>query len=196
MIILMFTLPSCAVLGLSTARQVEKFFLEAEKLERVEAYNAAIEKYKVALKEFKKPGVTLGVRPHIDEDFPVLINRRIARCRLELIQQRFSEAEELYHQKDYNAAIKKYELALKEPEKHGLTFDRLPYISSVYRKPSIEFINYRIASCYLKLAEQSESPNVLYSKAIVYAERAINHLIASENSKKPNHMLHLQRDPK
>ena len=183
MIILVFTLPSCAVLGLSTARQVERLFLEAEALDRVEAYNAAIEKYKVALKEFKKPGVTLGVRPHIDENFPALINRRIARCRFELVQQRFLEAEESYHQKDYHAAIEKYEVALKEPEKHALTFDRLPYIET--DSVTLRFINYRIASCYLKLAEQSENSKVLYSKAIVYAERAINHPSGPEGDKKP-----------
>ncbi len=171
MIILVFTLSSCAMLGLSTARQVERLFLEAQALERVEAYNAATEKYKVALKEFKKPGVTLGIRPHVDENFPALINGSITRCRSKLVEHRFLEAEESYHQKDYGMAIEKYDLALKEPEKHGLTFDHLLYIG---------FINYRIASCYLKLAEQSESPKVLYSKAIVYAEKVINHPIGSE----------------
>ncbi len=170
MIILVFTLPSCAMLGLSTARQVEKLFLEAQALEDLMAYNAAIEKYQIALKEFRKPGVTLGIRPHVNENFPVLLNRSITRCRSKLIEHRFLEAEESYHQKYYGISIEKYELALKEPEKHGLTFDSTRLI----------LINYRIASCYLKLAEQSENPKILYSKAIVYAEKGINHLIGSE----------------
>ena len=86
-LILAFTLCSCAMLGLSTAKKVESFYLEAEALADSGYYNAAIEKYKVALKEFRKPGVTLGLRPHIDDNFPTLVNYKIAVVYSKLAQQ-------------------------------------------------------------------------------------------------------------
>ena len=78
-LVLPFTLSSCATLGfISTAKQVESLFLEAVVLDDSGSYNAAIEKYKVALKEFGKPGVAFGLRPHIDKNFPSLVYYRIA----------------------------------------------------------------------------------------------------------------------
>ena len=93
----MLTLSSCAIL--SSAKRVEGFFLEAEESYRLGDYNTAIKKYKVVLKEFGKPGVTLGLRPHVNKDFPTLVNYRIAVGYSKL-------AEELNEPKVFDLAIK------------------------------------------------------------------------------------------
>ena len=94
-LILTSTLSSCAMLGLSSAKRVEHFFLAAEALYKLESYVGAIKKYKVALQEFEKPGVTLGFRPHIDKNFPILVNHRIAICYSKLAEQS-NRSKELY----------------------------------------------------------------------------------------------------
>ena len=171
MLILVFTLSSCAMLGLSTARQVESIFLEAQALDHSGSYSAAIEKYKEAFKEFNKPGVTLGLRPHIDENFPALLQTRVLRCCSNLVKNLFLQAEDSYHQKDYLTAIKKYKAVVKEPEKYGkINFTRLPNVGENF--PTLTLINFRIASCYSKLAEQSNDSKILYSRAIAYVQLA------------------------
>ena len=171
MLILVFISPSCALLGLSTARQVESIFLEAQALDHSGSYSAAIEKYKEAFKEFNKPGVTLGLRPHIDENFPALLRTRVLRCCSNLVKNLFLQAEDSYHQKDYLTAIKIYKAAVKEPEKYGkINFARLPNVDEDF--PTLTLINFRIASSYSKLAEQSNGSKILYSRAIAYVQLA------------------------
>ena len=170
MLILVFTLPSCASLGLSTARQVESLFLEAQALDHSGYYDAAIEKYKAALEEFRKPGVTLGLRPHIDENFPASINSRIVRCCSNLAKSLFLEAEESYRQRDYLVAITKYKAAVEEPKKYGLAFIRLPNVGADF--PTLVLINFKIANCYSKLAEQSNDSKILYGRALAYVQLA------------------------
>ena len=181
MLIFVFTLSSCAILGLSTTERVQSIFVKAQRFYELEVYDAAIEKYEEALKEFGKPGVTLGRRayPHINENFPTLVNRNIANCRSKLVEQLFLEAEESYHQENYRTIIEKYKDVLKEFKKHKVTFDRFPHIDPE------RFINYRIANSYSKLAGQLGNSEDLYSKAITHAERAANHPISSKSEKLP-----------
>ena len=166
---LAITLSSCGTI-ISSANRVRNLYLEAEALYSSGYYDAAVEKYKVALKEFGKPGVTLGLRPDIDEDFPSLINSRIAICCSYLVKDIFLEAEELYHQRNYIKSIEKYKAAISEPVKYGIPINHLPNIGEGF--PSSALINFRIATCYSKLAEQSDESQVLYSKAVAYIQRA------------------------
>ena len=94
MLILVFTLSSCAII--SSAKRVEDVFSEAEASYRSGDYNAAIKKYNVALEEFGKPGVVLGIRPHIDKNFLTLVNYRIATGYSKLAEQS-DDFQELYN---------------------------------------------------------------------------------------------------
>ena len=164
-----FILYSCAIL--STIKKADSLFLEAEALDHSGSYNAAIDKYKAALKEFRKSGAFHPLRRHIDEDFPVLVNDRIIRCCSKLANSLLLQAEKLYHQENYSEAIKKYKVTIKEPEKHGVPYSRLEDISPDF--PTSMFVNFRIASCYSKLAEQSNDSQILYTNAITYAKKAV-----------------------
>ncbi len=166
-----FILCSCAIPALSTIKKVDRLFSEAEALDHSGSYNAAIDKYKAALKEFRKSGVFQPLRRHLDEGFPVFVNDRIIRCCSKLANSFFLEAEKSYHQENYSEAIKKYKVTIKEPEKHGVPYSRLEDISPDF--PTSMLVNFRIASCYSKLAEQSDDSEILYSNAITYAKKAV-----------------------
>lgn len=199
-LILLFTLSSCAMLGLSTAKKVEATFLAAEKLQRQEHYGPAIEKYLVAREEFGKPGVTIGLRPYIDASFPTLVNRRIGFCYSKAVEQLFLAGEKSYQQMDYEEAIKKYKVALKTSDSLRATCGSLsfgvPYIDQDF--PVLA--NYNIARSYSEFAEQSEDSKVLYSMAIVYASRAATYLNSGQKYKAESYhfwgdLLHKTREP-
>ena len=168
-LIFLFISYSCAIPGLSTIKKVDSLFLEAEALDHSGSYNAAIDKYKAALKEFRKPGAYHSLRRHVDEDFPVLVNDRIIRCCSNFANSLFLEAEKSYHQGDYSESIKKYKATIKEPEKHGVPYSLLQDISTDF--PTSTLVNFRIASCYSKLAEQSDDSEILYTNAITYVKK-------------------------
>ena len=146
-LILMFTLSSCVII--SSAKRVEGFFLAGQELERSGYYDAAVEKYKIALKEFGKPGVSLGVRQAIDEHFPALVNSRIAGCYAKRVEAIFLIAESSHRSGYYDAAIKKYKVALEEFEKPEVTPGIRPHIDENF--PTL--VKLRIAECYVKPAE-------------------------------------------
>ena len=150
------------------AKRVEDIFLAAEELYHSKHYDGAIGKYKIALKEFRKPEVTPGIRPHIDENFPTLVKSRIAKCYVKPAEDFYLEAEALYRSGDYDTAVEKYEAALEEFGKPGVTPEVLPNIDTDF--PAL--VNYNIAKCYSKLAQAPDSKN-FYSKAIVYYELAL-----------------------
>ena len=149
-------------------KRVEDFYLEAEALYRSGNYNAAIEKYKIALEEFGKPGVVLGILPHIDAGFPARVNFGIAKCYFKPVEDFYLEAEALHRSGNYNAAIEKYKIALEEFGKLEVPPEIRPHIDADF--PAL--INYNIASSYSKLAQRPRSKN-LYSKVIVYCELAL-----------------------
>ena len=86
----------------------------------------------------------------------------------EQVESIFLDAEASYSAGSYNAAIEKYQTTLKEFRKPGVALGFRPYINKNF--PTL--INYRIAVCYSKLAEQSDHSKQLYNKAIEYAEKA------------------------
>ena len=147
--ILVSALSSCAMLGISTAKRVEDFYLEAEALYHSGNYNAAIKKYKIALEEFGKPGVGLGIRPHIDAGFPARVNSRITECYVKPVEDFYLGAEALYRLGNYNAAIKKYKIALEEFGKPGVVLGIRPYIDAGFPAR----VNFGIAKCYVKPVE-------------------------------------------
>ena len=143
MLILAFTLSSCALL-FSTAEQVENIFLDAEASYRAGSYNAAIEKYQTTLKEFRKPGVALGVRPHINKNFPTLINYRIAVCYSKLAEQ--SENSERF----YSKAIEYAEKAAMLPfETKSNAHTPTNYNYTIYENSTIPYENYKAQSYQL-----------------------------------------------
>jgi TolA-binding protein/S1-C subfamily serine protease len=143
MLILAFTLSSCALL-FSTAEQVENIFLDAEASYRAGSYNAAIEKYQTTLKEFRKPGVAPGVRPHINKNFPTLINYRIAVCYSKLAEQ--SENSERF----YSKAIEYAEKAAMLPfETKSNAHTPTNYNYTIYENSTIPYENYKAQSYQL-----------------------------------------------
>ena len=195
-ITLAFTLSSCAILNaVKKAKKADSLFSQAEVLEHSRSYEAAIDKYKASLKEFRKSGVPRSLRRHIDADFPVLVNYRIIRCCSNLAKSLFLQAENSYQQGDYSEAIEKYKATIKKPERHGVP---LPNISRNYSEiiekykatikkpeksrvllpnissdlPTLILINFRIANSYSKLAEQSDDSEILYANAIAHAKEA------------------------
>ena len=166
-LIFVSTLSSCAMLGLSSTKRVEDFYLKAEAWYRSGYYDAAIGQYKVALEEFEKPGVTLGARPHIDANFPALVNSRIAECYAKKVEDFFLLAETSYRSGNHGAAIKHYKVALEEFGESGVTLGIRPHIDKDF--PTL--VNYKIAIAYSKLAEQGNKPEA-FEFAIKYANRA------------------------
>ena len=86
----------------------------------------------------------------------------------EQVESIFLDAEASYRAGSYKAAIEKYHTTLKEFRKPGVAPGLRPRINKNF--PTL--INYRIAVCYSKLAEQSDNSKRFYNKAIEYAEKA------------------------
>ena len=141
MLILAFTLSSCALF--STAEQVESIFLDAEASYRTRSYNTAIEKYQATLKEFRKPGVALGLRPHINKNFPTLINYRIAVCYSKLAEQ--SDNSKRFYSKAIEYAEKAAILPF-ETKPNTYTPD---YNYTIYGNFTITYENYQAQSYQL-----------------------------------------------
>ena len=79
---LLLALLSPLVLG--NSKKVERLFEDAEGLYERSNYEGAIEKYKGALKESNKPGAKTE---HIDKDFTILVNLKIAQCYYHLAEK-------------------------------------------------------------------------------------------------------------
>ena len=80
------------------------------------------------------------------------------------VAQLFEAAETLYENSDYEAAIVKYEEALKESNKLLARTESID-------KDFTTLVNFKIAMSYVKLAEQSDDTNY-YEKALEHVERA------------------------
>lgn len=80
------------------------------------------------------------------------------------VAQLFETAEKLYENSDYEAAIVKYEEALKESNKLLVRTESID-------KDFTTFVNFKIAMSYLTLAKQSDDTNY-YKKALEHVERA------------------------
>ena len=83
------------------------------------------------------------------------------------VGQLFEAAEKLYENSDYEAAIAKYEEALKESSK-------LLARTETIDKDFTTLVNFKIAMSYVKLAEQSNNTNYHYEKALEYIEQTIS----------------------
>ena len=143
MLILMFTLSSCALL-FSTAEHVESIFLDAEASYGAGSYKSAIEKYQTTLKEFRKPGVALGLHPHINKNFPTLINYRIAVCYSKLAEQ-LDNSKQLY-----SKAIEYAEKAATLPfEMKPKTYIPADYNYTIRQNFTLTYENYKAHSYQL-----------------------------------------------
>ena len=80
------------------------------------------------------------------------------------VAQLFEAAETLYENSDYEAAIVKYEEALKESNKLLVRTESID-------KDFTTLVNFKTAMSYVKLAEQSDDTNY-YEKALEHVERA------------------------
>ena len=83
------------------------------------------------------------------------------------VEQLFEAAEMLYENSDYEAAIAKYEEALKESNK-------LLVKTEAIDKDFTTFVNLKIAMSYAKLAEQSEDANYYHEKALKHIDQAVS----------------------
>ena len=83
------------------------------------------------------------------------------------VEQLFEAAEMLYENSDYEAAIAKYEEALKES-------NRLLVKTEAIDKDFTTFVNLKIAMSYAKLAEQSEDANYYHEKALKHIGQAVS----------------------
>ena len=81
------------------------------------------------------------------------------------VEQLFEAAEMLYEHNDYKGAIAKYEEALKESNK-------LRAKTEAIDKDFKTLVNFKIATSYVKLAEQSNETNSYYEKALEHIEKA------------------------
>ena len=82
------------------------------------------------------------------------------------VGQLFEAAETLYEKSDYEAAIAKYEEALKESNK-------LLARTETIDEDFTTLVNFKIAMSYVKLAEQFNDTNY-YEKALEYIEQAVS----------------------
>ena len=155
---LVLALLSPLVLG--SAQKVEKLFEAAEALYERLDYEAAIAKYKEALKESKKLGTKTE---RIDKDFTTLANLKIARCYYELAE----DSSDIGHYHNALTHIRKVVLKAQVP-KHQ---EELTYLwaETLYKTGDID----QAKSKFLLLIEKF--PNSRWVEKALYTIAEINY---------------------